>query len=194
MIGLKKVVFCKKDVQIIEKIRKFYKAVHNNVNKKIEEKLKSRFETDFEKNYWIQLLLMQAQTQGLLLGFNQRNETKIGIEDLYFLNADGQISELITLFSNIDYFPSNNSQNFRYKLKKNIENKVKKRLIPEYIQQLFDKYQTNDFEEIWEMIEIESKCSAFIKLLREKNGKIKDILVSHSTWEHYSEMLRVYKQ
>lgn len=37
-----------------------------------------------------------------------------------------------------------------------------------------------------------SHCSALIKLVVKEN-KIKDIMIGHSTWDDYSEMLRIYK-
>lgn len=38
-----------------------------------------------------------------------------------------------------------------------------------------------------------SKCSAFIKLLKDDKGKITDLLAGHNTWTEYYEMLRTYK-
>lgn len=38
-----------------------------------------------------------------------------------------------------------------------------------------------------------SKCSAFIKLVRDDKGEIKDLLAGHTTWTDYYEMSRTYK-
>lgn len=40
---------------------------------------------------------------------------------------------------------------------------------------------------------IHSHCSAFIKVLKDNKGNYKDLIVSHNTWDDYSEMLRIYK-
>jgi len=44
---------------------------------------------------------MQAQTDGLLLGFNTMIEPHLNfrIEDLHTINADGEIPELMTIFA-----------------------------------------------------------------------------------------------
>jgi len=39
---------------------------------------------------------------------------------------------------------------------------------------------------------MKSHCSAFLKLVQQ-NDKITDLLIGHSTWDDYSEMLRIYK-
>lgn len=41
---------------------------------------------------------------------------------------------------------------------------------------------------------IHSHCSAFIKVVKDDKGNYKDLIVSHNTWDDYSEMLRIYKQ
>jgi len=38
-----------------------------------------------------------------------------------------------------------------------------------------------------------SKCSAFIKLTKDENGKFQDLLAGHNTWTDYYEMIRSYK-
>jgi len=44
---------------------------------------------------------MQAQTDGLLLGYNSISDPRLALrcEDLYTINADGEIPELMTIFA-----------------------------------------------------------------------------------------------
>lgn len=46
------------------------------------------------------MALTQAQTDGLLLGFNTVAKQTLKIHDLYLINADGQVPELLTVFKN----------------------------------------------------------------------------------------------
>jgi len=48
--------------------------------------------------------------------------------------------------------------------------------------------------EFWEIFKWHSKCSAFVKLVKDKNGHWTDLLAGHNTWTDYYEMLRTYKQ
>lgn len=40
---------------------------------------------------------------------------------------------------------------------------------------------------------IKSHCSAFLKVIKDNKGNYKDLIVAHSTWDDYAEMLRIYK-
>ena len=46
-------------------------------------------------DYWSQITLSKAQLLGVSKGFNSRVEKKLNLVDFYFINADGQISELL---------------------------------------------------------------------------------------------------
>lgn len=138
--------------------------------------------TNFEDfNFWSEISLIHLQTEGLLFGYNFRKpiEKKILMHDIYFINADGQIPELLSIFR-----LENEFENFRYK-----QNYKKSGL--EY---LFREFATKDPEVLWEKILSRSHCSAFIKVLRDSNKKIKDLLLAHSTWDDYSAMIRIFKQ
>lgn len=39
----------------------------------------------------------------------------------------------------------------------------------------------------------DAHCSALIKVIKDEDENIKDILIGHTTWDDYSEMLRIYK-
>jgi hypothetical protein len=38
------------------------------------------------------------------------------------------------------------------------------------------------------------RCSALIKLVKDKNGNYTDLIAGHSTWSDYFEMYRTFKQ
>ena len=142
-----------------------------------------------EIKYWTQIMLLEAQTEGILLGFNNKNESKANIGDIYLVNSDGEISELLSVLSHENYFEEHP---YRYKVSRHHYYKKTKK--QDFIQELFKKYKTRNFDKIWMMIESESHCSAFIKVIKDDSKHIKDVLVAHSTWESYSEMLRIYKR
>lgn len=60
------------------------------------------------------------------------------------------------------------------------------------MKELLKKYKVKTGDELFLRKLMKSHCSAFVKLVLE-NKKIKDLLIGHSTWDDYSEMLRVYK-
>lgn len=62
-----------------------------------------------------------------------------------------------------------------------------------FIQNLFHKYNTTSGKMVWLHKIIDSHCSALIKVLKDENENYKDIMIGHTTWDDYSEMLRVYK-
>ena len=118
--------------------------------------------------------------------YNNFSNMKLSLAQFYLLNADGQITELIRVarnkitISNIN----KNPKDYRYKLQK--KNKFN-------INSLFQNYHSKNINNIWLKILKSSHCSSFIKLIK-KNGKINDILIAHSTWGSYSEMLRIFKR
>jgi hypothetical protein len=48
-----------------------------------------------EKIYWTHIYYQKVQLEGLLSGYNSVNKRKLRLEDLYFINADGEVPELI---------------------------------------------------------------------------------------------------
>ena len=136
---------------------------------------------DKESEFWNEIALIHLQTEGLLLGYNSKvsKEKKLLMHDIYFVNADGQISELLSIFRNFNTFES-----FRYKEKKKVSP----------FNSIFREYRTKDPDYLWEKLMSRSHCSAFIKILRDENNAIKDVLLAHSTWDDYSAMIRIFKQ
>jgi len=58
---------------------------------------------------------------------------------------------------------------------------------------LFKKHNTKNPNKIWRDILKNSRCSTIVKVLKDNNDNYKDILISHSTWDGYSEMVRFFK-
>jgi len=59
---------------------------------------------------------------------------------------------------------------------------------------LYKKYKTTDNNLIWLNKLSNSHCSALVKVVKDDNGNYKDLFFSHSTWDEYSEMLRIFKE
>lgn len=139
--------------------------------------------------------MTKIQTEGLLIGHNLVSNKKKSIFDMYFINADGEIPELLSLFSEKN-LKKNDYESYRYK---------------EHFfssEELFSEYDNNDPEFIWLKIMSESHCSAFFKILKNDQSLysikilkkllfldfIEDFLISHSTWDEYSSMIRIFKE
>jgi hypothetical protein len=90
------------------------------------------------------------------------------------LQADGEIPELLRYFGSIEH----NTAKIGDK---------------DYFEKAFN-IKTTDPNIFWKKLMWTSKCSAFIKLLKDENGNYKDLLTGHTTWSEYNEMLRIYKQ
>jgi len=59
---------------------------------------------------------------------------------------------------------------------------------------LFHKYNTTDIQKIWLKKLAHSHCSALVKLLKNEDNSIKDIMVGHTTWDDFSAMVRIFKE
>lgn len=46
---------------------------------------------------------------------------------------------------------------------------------------------------IWLKKLTDTHCSALVKLVKDEDGNIEDLFVSHTTWDDYSEMIRIFK-
>ena len=132
--------------------------------------------------FWSEISLIHTQTEGLLYGFNLRfPKDAITMKDIYFINADGQIPELLSIFKR----PQREFDMFRLMEDDPNGNNY---------ETLFQEYGTNDPDYLWEKLMSRSHCSAFIKILRREDHTIDDVLLSHSTWDDYSAMIRIFKQ
>lgn len=70
----------------------------------------------------------------------------------------------------------------------------KKPLIGEegYFRKVFDTHQMRP-SMIWEELMMKSRCSALIKILKDKDGNVLELFSGHTTWSDYSELLKFYK-
>lgn len=110
--------------------------------------------------------------------------------DLFIINSDGELGDLLNLFQNDDETPLGMMDDYRKKLRLM---KGKSQSKTGFIEQLYKKYDTRDPDELWHKILRKEHCSAIVKVIRDDDDKLEDILISHSTWTDYSEMLRIYK-
>ena len=128
------------------------------------------------------------QLKGLQKGLNKFSNEFFTIPQLYLINSDGQLSELVDV------------------LKKNIWDLKEKSIITKLIQ-IFKKDE-NYYENITPLkLLLKGHCTAIFKLVKDQNrsiiilislkyffkDNIADILVSHSTWDDYTSMYRTYK-
>lgn len=158
------------------KVITFFEDVNVNLLEKI--KTLKQIEDPAEQLNWTRLLLGYAQIRGLYSGYmyeaERNNYTKIPIGRLLLIQADGELSELTKAFRVLQ-------NNKKYDLSdKN------------YFKDAFGINNT-DPEEIWKELVVDGRCSAFIKLLKDENGKAQDLLVGHTTWGESDEMIRMYK-
>ena len=85
---------------LIKKIKKFFESVNKNILINMD-----KFSTlsDEDKDYFYKIYVFYVQLHGLLRGYNferKKNNLKpILIEDLLFIQADGEIPELLSIFN-----------------------------------------------------------------------------------------------
>lgn len=127
----------------------------------------------------------------MLLGYNTISKKSMSMMDLYIVNSDGELSELLNIFADADE-PGLDYDKYDRK-RSNLRMNKGKGKKSGFIEKLYKKYKTRDATKIWFEILKHEHCSAIIKVLKDDDDNFKDILVSHSTWTDYSEMLRVYK-
>jgi hypothetical protein len=156
----------------------YFKQVEQYIrNKTSKESLKALKSEELE--YWITVALIQAQTDGLLEGYlSHKGELDIlTLAHIYFINADGEVPELLTVFRE-----RQGINNYSFK---EGEGKFTKK----YLKQHFG---TDNPQTAWDKLMSDSHCTAVIKLIKDGNS-IKDILIGHTTWDSYAEMHRIFK-
>jgi len=162
-----------------QKLKKFFLEVVSSIQNKIKniDKIKN---TDTE--IWSKLFLSYIQLEGLINGYTYEMKRldkynddiyKLDIADFLIIQADGEIPELLRFIKSF-----------------NVKSKIGDK---EYFKEAFG-INTQDPKEFWTKLMWTSKCSAFIKLTKDIKGNWKDLLVGHTTWSDYYEMLRTYKQ
>ena len=163
---------------------KYYARVEQSIRKKTskEELLTA---SDDDKKYWLTVAMVQAQTDGMLAGYNAARQNmvleELDLAKLYFLNGDGEVPELMKAAKR------ESNSNYRFS-----ENFLKK---PELFSKeyLLRNFGSSDPEKVWLNLMKTSHCSAFIRPLINDSGLLTDVLFSHSTWDSYSEMHRIMK-
>ena len=178
--------------QELKDVFKYYGEVESSIRKKTSKQFLATLTNENEIEYWITVAMVQAQTDGLYEGYNSemKNIEALSFEQFYFINADGEVPELMTLFktkrenqgglnnSNID-------TKFSFKQREKIE-----KFSPEYLKMYFGE---SDPELLWQKLMSKSHCTAFIRPVIDYNGNLQDLFVSHTTWDSYSEMHRIFK-
>jgi hypothetical protein len=167
-----------KEGENLTQINNFFEKISTKLIPYLESKQKENNSTFFT------LKLFLSQLKGIYVGANLFSK-KISFSQLHTINADGQLGELFWI-SKLNF---DTNQSYRYKLNKKAN---RKKIFDE--NNLFAEFNTTDLNEVYLKLMGRSRCTAIIKLLKGKNGKIKDILFSHSTWSSFSEILRIYKQ
>ena len=164
----------------------FFEEMEKSLIFKISNENIKKLDNDKEIIFWSEIALIHVQTEGLLFGYNLKSpiDKKMTMNDIYFVNADGQIPELLSIFRILNF--NNNFEMFRYKQRKTMKKNQ--------FSAIFKEYKTKNPEYLWEKLMSTSHCSAFIKVLKDSNNQITDVLLSHSTWDDYSAMIRVFKQ
>ncbi len=84
----------------LDKIKRFF----NNVNKYMTNNIdKFSTMTESDKEYYYKIYIFYSQIHGLLRGVNyerrRNNQTLYSLEDLSFIQADGELQELISINS-----------------------------------------------------------------------------------------------
>ncbi|EAR88632.2 phospholipase B-like protein (macronuclear) [Tetrahymena thermophila SB210] len=163
-----------------EQYKAFFTNVYNNLLSKANNPPKNT------EQYWNTAKLFLIQLVGLKNGYNalENNEdSKLELWQISLPNIDGQADEIDQLIASGSQELGVNQQQIlvhqKAKLRRHINHKRKNSL----------------FE--WEQNAMHSRCSAFFKILtaEQANGAkiLKDIFASHSTWEPFSSMNRIYK-
>lgn len=162
------------DEKYLKRILSFYSKVENSLQKKITREYISSLSTQDEKEYWNKVIMIHSQTIGLMDGYNSiMKNNKLNIAQFYFINADGEIPELISVYKYKE------KQSY-YRFKDSIEKFSK-----EYLQLYFD---SDNPEKIWTHLMQKSHCSALLKKINS------DIMIGHTTWDSFAEMNRIIKQ
>lgn len=179
-----------KEAQYLTQVFKYYENVEKFIRNKTSKESLETIKDPKTLEYWISVAMTQAQSDGLLQGYNSIMKSNImNFSQIYFLNADGEVPELLNVFK---YKSSStfNGSNFSFREKSAVKKKTdvfSKEYLKEY-------YGSDDPEVVWHKIMANSHCSAIIRLIKDENDKPKDIFVGHTTWDSYSEMHRIFKK
>jgi hypothetical protein len=172
----------KEEKPLLSQVFDYYDKVEKSIRNKTSKTMLEKYQGD-ELEYWLTIAMIQAQTDGMRAGHNTANNViPIKLSELYFINADGEVPELLSVFQTKNV---QTKTDFRFRQRK--INKFSKEYLLKY-------FNSDDPEFIWNKLMQRSHCTAAIKVLLEDEGDlIKDVLVAHTTWDSFSEMHRIYK-
>ena len=141
-----------------------------------------------EKNYYYKIYIFFCQLHGMLNGYNKQvniilnSNTKtefpvrnLKIEDLLLLQADGEIPELMRYFIYQKHSDT-------YKLE---DRKIFKKIF---------NIDVDDPKRIWKRLMWRSRCSVFIKLIKNADNEFIDIFSGHNAWTEFTETYRTFKK
>jgi hypothetical protein len=181
-----------KESSYLDDVFKFYKKVEESIRIRTSKSRLATLSSGLDLEYWISVAMVQAQSDGLLAGYNTiMKEQQFTLPQIYFINADGEVPELLSVFK----YKFNTRETFSFKeskfLSKNKFAMNEEKFSKNYLKMYFG---TDDPEMVWNKLMSKSHCSALIKLIPDEyNSHIKDVLVGHTTWDSYSEMHRIFK-
>lgn len=164
-----------------EDLRTFLNKSGNNLFKNIENS--NTLVEGLNQEYSDLLSLGVFQLKGILEGYNDSNNNTLTVGDFLIVQADGEISELSRML-NYRKAPSNfrlGSKNY-FKNAFNIDFKDKSK----------EEFFNNNFHAKLNLRN--DHCSALVKVLRDSNGKLKELLTGHVTWSDYSESIKYIKR
>jgi hypothetical protein len=171
--------------QCLNSVFDYYVKIEQYIRGKTSKEALMQFhniQQQSELEYWLTVSLVQAQTDGLLEGYKSYGSglELLNLAQIYFINADGEVPELLTVFK--ERAAKMNQYSF-----KEDDTKLSKKYLKNH-------FGTDDHQMAWNKLMSESHCTAIIKLLKDSNNSIKNIFIGHTTWDSYSEMHRIMKR
>lgn len=148
----------------IASLSQFYKKINNLIESKIKKENFFKELNQTYLNYWTQIALSKAQLEGVYRGYNFRANQKLNLTDFYFINADGQTSELLGYMDykrNVNLAKETIQTQLSITKSKNIIN----------VESLLKKTHSSNLKEFWIKSLRNSHCSVFLKPLIDSESK-----------------------
>lgn len=153
-------------VNELESLSEFYKSVDKNIEEKISNRSFFSGLNQTFLSYWAQISLSKSQLYGVFVGYNANATKKLDFIDFYFINADGQINELLDLMAYQKYS------------KQIIETQLvmsKTKIID--IDRLLIKTKSKNLKEFWKKSLLNSHCSVFVKPILDPKEKGNSLII-----------------
>lgn len=99
----------------LKDVFKYYGKVEKSIRHKSSKEVLSKLTNELDLEYWITVAMVQAQTDGLYSGYNNELGTisPLSFEQFYFINADGEVPELMTLMKTKREMDNQNISNLK---------------------------------------------------------------------------------